>query len=74
MKIRANAVGVVIANARMDLGLTQVEFAKTLKISNWTLSRLETGHRTFDTKWLELMPPTARAAVKKVLAREVRRS
>ena len=74
MQIRSSSVGGALREARLRSGVTQEQLAGMLRISPWTLNRVEHGKRGFDTAWMALMPLPLSTAVKEALAQEVERT
>lgn len=66
---RSPDVAAVLRRSREAAGLLQVELARILGISVWTLNRVEHGTRRFDSDWLPMMPPAIREPVAQVLIR-----
>jgi ribosome-binding protein aMBF1 (putative translation factor) len=71
MRIHSNSLGSALRRARLELGIGQTDLAKTLNISVWCLSRVESGTRAFDTDWLDRMPDSLYVAVKNALTEEI---
>lgn len=65
-------IGRVIREARLAAGISQTRLADDMGIPSWTLNRLEMGHRTFDQRWLPLLPAAIRGPVVRALEDEYR--
>ena len=70
---RSPTVGEALRAARIDAGIMQQDLASLLKISQWTLNRVEHGTRSFEIAWLELLPASIRTAVAEVIEPQLRR-
>jgi hypothetical protein len=62
-----NTVGPALRKARIEANLTQTDVAESLGISLWTYNRLENGRRTFEQKWVRLLPPEIRPPIVQLL-------
>jgi hypothetical protein len=62
-----NSIGPVLRRARTESNLTQTDVAKALGISLWTYNRLENSKRTFEVRWIPLLPEKMRQPIVKLL-------
>lgn len=58
-----NDVGSVLRAARAAARVSQGDLATLLGIPVWTLSKVEHGRRSFEAKWLDLLPEPIREQV-----------
>lgn len=67
----SSSIGGVLRDARLGLGMSQVDLAGMLGITPQVLNRVEHGIRGFDTDWLDVMPAVMAVVVERAISAEV---